>query len=146
LRINNENIITYTNIVSYNKEEVVVKWKNPDKTVALPYYKKDVQSVLQALRKKVPELEGKNTNFANKIQNGTINDDEKEAIGTINNIILEEIKNNPGIYVINLVSKLHEKISSRTLKRKLNELKTSGHIEFRGSKKTGGYYLVTSPT
>jgi predicted transcriptional regulator len=57
-------------------------------------------------------------------------------------MILEEIKNNPGIYVINLAQRLHEKMSLRTLKRKLNNLKKSGHIEFRGSKKTGGYYLV----
>jgi hypothetical protein len=142
LRINKENVITYTNIISYNKEGVVVKWKNPHKTVTLPYYKKDAPSVLQALRKKVPELEEKSINFANKIQNGTIKEDEKKAIGTINEVILEEIKNNPGIYVIHLAQKLHEKMSLRTLKRKLNDLKKSGHIEFRGSKKTGGYYTA----
>jgi len=36
------------------------------------------------------------------------------------------------------------KISKRTLERQLKKLKDEGKIEFKGSAKTGGYWIVKS--
>ena len=64
--------------------------------------------------------------------NGTIN-------GTINQIA-ECIKNNPNISVVDLSENLN--IPIRTLKRKIKLLVDKRIIEYRGSKKTGGYWKI----
>lgn len=53
--------------------------------------------------------------------------------------VLDFIKNNPGARkpsIINYIGK-----SEVTIKRYLNELVALNLIEYRGSKKTGGYYI-----
>ncbi|MCL2313559.1 MAG: LytTR family transcriptional regulator DNA-binding domain-containing protein [Firmicutes bacterium] len=142
LRVNKENIITFTNIISYNKDEVVVKNGKGNKQRSLTYYKKDAQNILSVLRKKVPDLEEKNAINSQKMQDGGIKEDEKNDIGGINALILDEIRNDPCISVVTLAQKLKGKSSLRTIERKLEELKKSGYIKFEGSKKTGGYYFV----
>ncbi|MCL2132648.1 MAG: ArsR family transcriptional regulator [Lentimicrobiaceae bacterium] len=54
-------------------------------------------------------------------------------------IIFELIKNKEGLSAPD-ISKLIEK-SVKTTKRYITKLKESGKIEFRGARKTGGYYL-----
>jgi len=55
--------------------------------------------------------------------------------------ILEFIHNNPGKRV-SQISELTN-IPAKTIERWIKQLKEQGHIEFRGSKKTGGYYAKT---
>jgi len=142
LRINKENIITFKNIVSYNKERVIVKGGKAHPGKSLFFSKQNAESILSALRKEVPELEEKNAIFSNEKRNGIVNEDEKRGIGILKIEILEEIKQNPGINATKLFENLHKNTSIRTIKRRLKELKDSGKIEYKGSDKTGGYYLV----
>jgi len=109
--------------------------------IVLPFYKKHAESILSVLRIKVPELEEKKIISANKVQDGGIKNDKKDAIGGINQIILEVISINPDISVTKLAEILKQKISFRALERKLKELKDAGKIEYIGSKKTGGYHI-----
>ena len=142
LRINKENIITFTNIISYNEKEVAIKDGKAHTSKLLFFSKKGTEYILHTLRKNVPELEGKNAIYPNEKRNGTINEDEKRGVGTIKTDILEEIKQNPGINATKLHENLHKNTSIRTIKRRLKKLTDSGLIQFKGAKKTGGYYIV----
>ena len=57
---------------------------------------------------------------------------------TINETINETIKNNPGISLLDLVART--KKSRATVARAIAKLRSEGKVEYRGSKKTGGYY------
>ena len=141
LRINRDTIITFTNIASYNEEKVIVIDGKAKSRTALPFYKKDAEFLLSTLRKNVPELEEKAI-LTNKLQDGGVKNDEKDALGGVNHAILEAISGNPRISVIKLAKILEEKIAFRTLERKLKELKDAGKIKYEGSDKTGGYCIV----
>lgn len=65
--------------------------------------------------------------------NGTISDTIKERLGKAVKLILER----PGMKVNELIEKLA--VSERTTKRDLEKI--SALVEYRGSKKTGGYFL-----
>jgi len=142
LRINKENIITFTNIVSYNNEKVVVKGEKSDLPVSLIYSKNFAQNILHSLREKIPDLEEKNSIILQENQNDSVNNDEKNVIDSVNNEILEEIKEEPGINAKKLHHIFHKKMSLITLRRRLKKLADSNLIEYRGSAKTGGYYSV----
>ena len=142
LRINKENVITFTNIISYSEKSVIVKGGNSDNNISLVYSKNDTQRILQTLRLNVPDLEEKKVILANKTQNGGVKDDKIYTVGGLNDEILEEIRNNPCISVIKLAEIFEKKTSSRTLERRLKELKNADKIEYKGSDKTGGYYIV----
>ena len=70
------------------------------------------------------------------------NDDENPKLDGVNAQILEEILKNEGISVIRLAAIFQDKISKSTLERRLQSLKKSGKIVYRGSDKTGGYFGV----
>ena len=53
--------------------------------------------------------------------------------------LLEYISKNPGKRVVNFEKELN--LSRRTIERWIEKLKSQGKIEFKGSKKTGGYYI-----
>ena len=142
LRVNKENIITFTNIISYNNERVVVSGEKSDIPVSLTYSKNFAQNILQSLREKVPNLEEKNIIFSQKNQNDSINNDENSVNDSGNNEILEEIIGKPGINAIKLHTIFRKKMSLITLRRKLRKLVDAHLIEYRGSTKAGGYYSV----
>jgi ATP-dependent DNA helicase RecG len=48
--------------------------------------------------------------------------------------------NNPGLNTMTTKTKLE--IPQRTIERWIRELKKNGEIEFRGSNKTGGYFII----
>ena len=60
---------------------------------------------------------------------------------TINETINESIKNSPGISLLGLVART--KKSRATVARTIAKLRSEGKVEYRGSKKTGGYYLIS---
>ena len=64
-------------------------------------------------------------------QNGGINGGIK--------ILLTTIENHPGLRVPNLSKSLNKPV--RTIERQINELKKQNKIEYKGSLKTGGYYV-----
>jgi len=110
------------------------------------YSKHFAQNILQSLRAALPHLEQiENTIILKNDSFGGINDqksDEKTTHGGLNELILEEILKKDGIYVRQLAEIFKNRISLRTIERVLKELTDKGEIEFRGSKKTGGYYIV----
>ena len=60
------------------------------------------------------------------------------ASETINDAINDAIKNRPGVKKVELVKIIGK--SKPTIERAIALLKQQGRIEYRGSKKTGGYY------
>jgi DNA-binding transcriptional ArsR family regulator len=146
LRINKDIVITFTNIISYNKEGVMVKESKANVKQSFTFYKKSANEIFLTLRKKVPALEEKNDINYLKKQNDKINDDKKSKIDKIKTVILEEIYKHPSINTYDLIDILEEKtqtqISESTIRRRLKELRDAGIIEYRGSYKTGGYYAV----
>ena len=73
----------------------------------------------------------------------TINDAISETINdaiseTINDAISDAIKGRPGVKKVELVKIIGK--SKPTIERAIALLKQQGRIEYRGSKKTGGYY------
>ena len=145
-RINKESVITFTNVISYDDESVRVAGEKSDLSVSLKYSKSFAQNIQQTLREILPDLEQKNEKIISKNDTfGGITDqssDEKTTRGGLNELILEEIKKKEGIHVWQLAEIFEGKISLRTIERILKELSDKGVIEFRGSKKTGGYYVV----
>ena len=144
LRVNKNIIITFTNIVSYNSNSVTVKENRKNSHKSFPFYTTEANEILFLLRKTVPELEEKDAFFSQKIENGTVNDGEKNKIDTLKKVVLEEIKQNPGINTLKIHENLQKKISLRTIKRRLKELTEEGLIERKGSDKTGGYFISSS--
>lgn len=72
--------------------------------------------------------------------NEGLNETIKPESGGINETISETIKLSPGISLINLAEKIGK--GRATVARHIADLKRRGIIEYRGSKKTGGYYLA----
>ena len=79
-----------------------------------------------------------------KSDNGVINkvgEMINHATATMGETISETIKSNPGISLIGIVEKVGK--SRATVARVVATLKKEGCIEYRGSKKTGGYFSVS---
>jgi len=144
LRINRDTIVTFSNIVSYNHNSVTVKGNNKNSYKSFLFYKKEANEILFTLGKTVPELEEKNAVSSQKIENETVNDDEKTKIDTVKTAILEEIKQNPGINAQKIYENFQDKSSLSTIKRKLKTLTDNGIIKHQGSDKTGGYFISSS--
>jgi ATP-dependent DNA helicase RecG len=86
------------------------------------------------------------------IENDTLSDELNELLDTINDTISDTIKTryqniikilikSPGLRANNLAGEL--KVSDVTIRRDMQKLFKQGIVEFKGSKKTGGYYLTT---
>ena len=79
-----------------------------------------------------------------KSGNGMINkagETMNHAAETMDETISETIKSNPGISLIEIVEKVGR--SRATVARVVAALKKEGCVEYRGSKKTGGYFSVS---
>ena len=64
--------------------------------------------------------------------NGTLNDTER--------VVLDFIQSSPGITANLLIEKTNKSV--RTIRRSVKSLIDKNFVEYRGSKKTGGYYIV----
>ncbi|MBQ5696996.1 MAG: winged helix-turn-helix domain-containing protein [Muribaculaceae bacterium] len=71
--------------------------------------------------------------------NDPINDPVNEPVNDVLKDILEFIKSNPGIKKTAIIT--HVGKSKATLTRYLKQLVNKNLIEYKGSDKTGGYYL-----
>ena len=76
--------------------------------------------------------------YVNGYVNGDVNGDVTSLKGVLKDIYLI-VLNNPGIKIAQ-VAELRGK-SESTVWKQLNELTKKGIIEYRGSDKTGGYYV-----
>ncbi|MBD5243838.1 MAG: winged helix-turn-helix transcriptional regulator [Barnesiella sp.] len=63
-----------------------------------------------------------------------------KSLKEVENIVLSIIKNNPGISRIKIIPLINK--SEATIRRALKALGEMGYIEYRGSKKTGGYFRL----
>ncbi len=83
--------------------------------------------------------------FSKVEQNGGLNGGLNSGLnGGLNSglkLLLELIKNNPGIKAKDAATMLNNR-SISTIEKQIKELSEKGLIERRGSKKAGGYYLV----
>ncbi|TGY05329.1 MULTISPECIES: MarR family transcriptional regulator [Muribaculum] len=64
--------------------------------------------------------------------NGTLNDTER--------VVLDFIQSSPGITANLLIEKTNKSV--RTIRRSVKSLIDKNFVEYRGSKKTGGHYIV----
>ena len=94
------------------------------------------------------KINGEITTSSGKIKptsgeiNGEINGEIKTSnLGENDEAVYQAIVANPGIKREKLLKKTD--ISLRTIDRSLQRLKASGRIEYRGSKKTGGWFVKT---
>ena len=71
--------------------------------------------------------------------NEPVNEPVSEPVNDVLKDILEFIKNNPGIKKPAIITRIGK--SKATLTRYLKQLVEQNLIEYRGSDKTGGYYL-----
>ena len=114
----------------------------------LYFFKNNPYSIFVLLQEKLPHLEQKNEKNSSKndIFGGVThqNHDEKIKNDGVTALILEEIKKKEGIHVYQLAEIFKERISLRTIERRLKELREAGVIEFRGADKSGGYYNSVS--
>ena len=145
LKINRNTLVNYANIVSYSYDYLLVKDNKHGKTKSLYFFKNTPNSVFALLQEKLPHLEQKNDEITPQNDDfGGINyqkEDKKTKNGRINAIILETIYNHNGISVEQLAEILQNDISLRTLERNLKDLRDCNKIEYRGSKKIGGYFF-----
>lgn len=72
--------------------------------------------------------------------NGGINGGINGSINEIETIIINMIKENPGIKAGGISQKISSH-SKRSVERYIKELKDKGIITYKGSLKTGGYYF-----
>ena len=75
--------------------------------------------------------------------NGETNNEKPQVAGGITNddFVYQIIVNNPGIKREKILKETD--ISLRTIDRILQRMKVSGRIEYRGSRKTGGWLIKT---
>ena len=146
IKINRNTLVFYDKIVSFNQEYLMVKDAKNGGTTPLTFFKNNPLTVYTTLQKKLPHLEQleavilpQKEDFDTVKEN---KDDENTKIWQCKMEILEEIKQNPGINSLKLFENLQKKISLRTLRRRLKELKADGKITYKGSDKTGGYFEV----
>jgi hypothetical protein len=146
LRINRDTIITFTNIVSYNKNSVTVKEGKKSTNKSFPFYKNNPLGVYVTLQKKLPLLEQKDENILpqNDVFGGLNGkkEGEKTNNGGLNAMILEAIQQNPGISALEIVEFFKGNVSLRTLERRLKELKEKGLIKSHRGGTGGGYSAV----
>jgi len=92
--------------------------------------------------KDVLELDAK---LLNAVVDGNSTKKESKELVTddaINDAINDAIKSRPGVKKVDLVKIIGK--SKPTIERAIAVLKQQGCIEYRGSKKTGGYYCASS--
>lgn len=76
-----------------------------------------------------------------KVESGTINRIQSYDTVRLDCAVLTIVRNRPGIKLDAIF--LEVKTSTRSVRRSLDRLKQGGRIEYRGSKKTGGWYVRT---
>ena len=73
-------------------------------------------------------------------KNGTINDTINDTINPTEKLIYKRIVSSPGISAVVLAAEMNRSII--TIKRALKHLVDLNIVEYRGSKKTGGYFTL----
>ncbi len=87
-----------------------------------------------------PNLSGHKNDTINDTINGTINDTINDTIKGTEKLIYNRIVSSPGISAVALADEFEK--SLRTIMRSLKILVDLNVIEYRGSKKTGGYFSL----
>jgi hypothetical protein len=146
LKINRNTVVPYDSIISFSVDSLLVKDYKRNGHLTLTFFKNNPLFIYSILQNTIPHKEQKNNDFSHKKdkfdESFPSKHDENKKIGRQKELILEEIKKNECISVNKLGEILQDKFSVRTLERRLKELKEAGIIEYRGSDKTGGYYIV----
>ena len=145
-KINRNTIVLYDNITSFSTDHLLVKDYKKSGYTPLYYFKNNPSLIYSILQKRVPHLEQPEAIILPQKEDfdgvKIKIDDEKVKNDGVNAMILEEILKNGGISVIRLAAIFKDQISKSTLERRLQSLKKSGKIVYRGSDKTGGYFVV----
>ncbi len=87
-----------------------------------------------------PELSGHKSGTINDTINDMINDMINDTINDNEKLIYNRIVSSPGISAVTLANEFGKSII--TIKRALKTLVDLNKIEYRGSKKTGGYFSL----
>jgi hypothetical protein len=141
VRINRSNIIMCRHVCKFDENNVTMRINDNSEQKSIPIQRAKKNEKYQLLKKYVIETikidgEIKNVIKDKKWRNGKddfgeMNEDAKQ--------VLETIRKNPSIFASEIKRNLSY-FSERNIDRHLRLLKNLGLIEFRGSRRTGGYY------
>jgi DNA-binding transcriptional ArsR family regulator len=143
VRINRSNIIMYRYVCEYDENNVAVRITEHYDKLKIPVLQSQRVEKFNQLKKHVSsetikmncelKKEEKNQKLRNK-------KDETCEINALSKQILETIREKPSIFASE-IKKNFSHISERTIDNHLKQLKDLDLIEYKGSLKTGGYYL-----
>jgi len=141
VRINRSNIIMCRYVCNFDENNVTMRINNNSEQIKFPIQQTNKNEKYQLLKKYVSEIiktdgeiidEKKGKKWRNEKDDfGEMNEDAKQ--------VLETILKNPSIFASEIKRNLSH-FSERNIDRNLKQLKNLGLIEFRGSRRTGGYY------
>lgn len=141
VRINAKTLVILSKIDSYNCSQVTLRPNADNERPTFPISDRMRDEVIR-------HLEEEQENFSYKRVPETVEEMPKrtfsEKVGGINLLkeqVKEKISENPGANVAKLLDEIPD-TSQRSIERILRQLKEDGSIEYRGSRKTGGYYAV----
>lgn len=137
VQISRNTFVLYRHIVRYDHEAVYLRNPHTDKENGLSissYYRESAQSLLgQHFRKVVTENRKQRKEFSD-----ITSDKRRKQTASVYSFIA----NHPGCSAVEI--KKHKHLSISTIQRIVVILKRRGMVEYRGSKRSGGYYAVSS--
>ena len=145
LRVNRSNIVMYRYVCQFDEMNVTMRVSDSFGQITIPLQQTKNNEKYYLLKRyaylenKNRDGEMKNVKKVGKWRN------EKDNFGKINENakqVLALIKKNPSIFASEIKRKLSH-FSERNIDRHLKHLKNLGLNEFRGSRKTGGYYPIS---
>lgn len=137
VQISRNTFVLYRHIVRYDHEAVYLRNPHTDKENGLSissYYRESAQSLLgQHFRKVVTENRKQRKEFSD-----ITSDKRRKQTASVYSFIA----NHPGCSAVEI--KKHKHLSISTIQRIVVILKRRGMVEYWGSKRSGGYYAVSS--
>lgn len=139
--VNRNTVVPYSNVVSYNTSGVVVKSIPENTIISFSDHYAAHAYELMSIHVQKPKKEISLSNVPKKhITNPRTIHKKKQPQSEI---LYAYISEHPGCSASEI--KKNRSLSQSTVNRILADLKKEGRIEYVGSKKTGGYYLVNIP-
>ncbi|MCL2311079.1 MAG: LytTR family transcriptional regulator [Firmicutes bacterium] len=151
LHINRNTIVLYDYVCEYDATHVEIIVNNNGNTKKFSFYKHNKEKIVNELKKYVTddtlhrncEIKRNRSGKKSNNNNALLRNKRNEICEINENVaqVLETIRTKPNIFASEIKSKLPH-ISERTIDNYLKQLKNLGLIEYKGSLKKGGYFLI----
>jgi len=144
LKVNRSTIIMYAYVCEYNENEVTIKINNHSKKLTIPFQRTNQIEIFDNLKKNTQDDKKRPNGEQEKGRKSKKWRSKEDNSGEVNEFakqVLETIRENPSIFASEIKKKLIH-LSERSIDRHLKYLKNIGLIQYKGSPKKGGYYIV----